>query len=145
MTENTIQLPGNRDTVLYNIYLLSNKDYQMREWVNSDFNNHFGYQIGEIITDFDDVGLEPPLDLKDAVGVILYNEEEIEPLEEAVKAFNVVFEKFDTDQPDEVYYTSPLWNEVVRTAKHALEVMVKYEPPGTSFKKNILKEPVVQE
>jgi hypothetical protein len=142
---NSIRYPDMRCTLLYNLYDLSDKEQQRLKWINPSLRFNFAYEVGEIITIlFNDFGLaDKPF--KSNIGILFYNLEEEEAVQSAVQALNVICEKFSLKDPDEVYYTSPLWDEVVRTAKYALETMLQYEPPGTFFRRVVLKEPAVGE
>ncbi len=71
----------------------------------------------------DDIPLEE--DPEGQIGYSLYNEEEVQAIKPVMAALNRVLDEVGIKQPDETYISSPLWDEVVRTAGEAYKVFKK--------------------
>jgi hypothetical protein len=139
-SKDIVAWPEDRYTLLNLLHELSNKAYQQSEWADPNLSCSFGCEFEDVVIILlDDLCLLPDEPFESKVGYLVYNAEEGQAVQ-AVIAVQTARDTLGFKQPDKAYYNSPLWDEVVRTAKHALETMLKYEPLGTSFRTIILKE-----
>ena len=122
-----VLFPSMRINVMDSLAFLSDKEIQKKEWCHLS-KNYLFWSTLSIHAEFlyDDLCLyrEP----EDAIGYVTLNQEE----NDAMKIFYDTLDKFydatgQDPQPDEFYFTSPLWDEVVEAAKKALEVFLKNE------------------
>ncbi len=119
-----IKYPYMRLEITETLKELSNREDQLKEWVDPKYAHAFWDTLMfSIHTLFDDIPLEE--DPEGQIGYSLYNEEEVQVIKPLIAALNQVMDEIDENQPDEAYITSPLWDEVVRTAGEAYEAFKK--------------------
>ncbi|GAB3007141.1 SCO4402 family protein [Saccharothrix stipae] len=117
----TIRYPGVRTQVLSAVESLADREYQERVWIRGEL-PHPGYYDEldlSVHTLFDDAAVLP--DPASAVGAVLHAHE-VGPLHELGAVFGPLIDDLG-DQPDAVYLADPRWDDVVRAAVKAYEVM----------------------
>jgi hypothetical protein len=117
----TIRYPGVRTQVLSAVESLADREYQERVWIRHEL-PHPGYYDEldlSVHTLFDDAAVLP--DPASAVGTVLHAQE-VGPLAELGAVFGPLIDDLG-DQPDAVYLADPRWDDVVRAAVKAYEVM----------------------
>lgn len=122
----TIKYPGVRTQVLAAVESLSDRAYQERVWIRHEL-PHPGYYDELDLTIhslFDDSTVLP--DPTTAVGTVIHPDE-VEPLTELGAVFGPLIDDLG-DQPDAVYLADPRWDDVVRSAAKAWQVMQTHEP-----------------
>lgn len=117
----TIKYPGVRTQVLAAVEALADREYQERVWIRHEL-PHPGYYDEldlSVHTLFDDAAVLP--DPASAVGTVLHPDE-VGPLDGLGAVFGPLIDDLG-DQPDAVYLADPRWDDVVRAAAGAWEVM----------------------
>lgn len=117
----TIRYPGVRTQVLSAVEALADREYQERVWIRHEL-PHPGYYDEHDLNIhilYDDAAVLP--DPASAVGTVLH-EDEVGPLQELEAVYGPLIDDLG-DQPDAVYLADPRWDDVVRAAARAWEVM----------------------
>lgn len=121
-----IKFPGLRRGVILCIKDLSDFKMQKKKWTNPQYLYPFWNHLERTVMHIEDDGLFNE-NLEIQIGVRLKNQTEVDALKLLVKALDVVLKQIGIEKPDSAYIDSPLWQDVVKTAKHAYEVMMEDE------------------
>ena len=113
------------DLILY-LKDLSDFEMQKKEWCNPKFkhpfwdNMRFSIEalLDEWALDDDSVG---------NIGWILRDKKEAVLVEKPSKLLKKIIEEVGVGKTDSMYFTSPLWQEVVQAAKEAYDYIMIYE------------------
>ncbi|MFD2467845.1 SCO4402 family protein [Amycolatopsis silviterrae] len=120
-----VQVPGLRALVVEAVQALSDREHQERVWIRLE-RPHPGYEDNldmNISILFDDTSILP--DPLSGVGWYIYPDE-VEPLRELGSVLDPMIDEIG-DAADSAYLAHPRWNEVVRLAGVALQVMRTHE------------------
>ena len=120
-----VEYPQKREELTYYVRLMTEPERARRVWVEHILpeGKHFD-SFTEAISFFFD---ETQFDSKDlSVGSILKNEEEWHAVKRLMEAMLIVFRKVGgAYAPDEEYLETAEWEEVVKAAKVALDILGK--------------------
>ena len=123
-----VEFPGMRRELIGAIGYLSDKEMQLVKWVDSNyphaFWNNLDFSLDTLLdcTNYLD-NSENPI----AIGITLRDKIESDCVRDVAQKLKKVIKEIGIEQPDSAYLNSPLWGDVVETAKHAYEVLMKDE------------------
>ena len=122
-----IKYPSMRGELLHNLKKLSDDSYQSRVWVKNIYPENVEFDNFDLVVHFifDDTSLGD--DPASMLGVVLYNENEVELMSALVKALDILFEKYGTVLSDEDYMEKPEWARIVQSAQKAYSTMYAHE------------------
>ncbi len=121
-----IKHPYMRVEVVLYLQDLADREKQLKDWTSQKAAHRFWDTLGFAISMlFDTLDLEE--DAEGQIGYSLYNEEEVQAIKPVMRILRRVLDEIGRQQPDDAYITSPLWDEVVRTAGEAYEVFKKHD------------------
>ncbi|RYE17909.1 MAG: hypothetical protein EOP45_14965, partial [Sphingobacteriaceae bacterium] len=119
-TINEIKLPNMRWDLVFTIQELSDREYQKREWLTDSNGYKFYYSLYMVLAFlFNDFSLDE--NIEGQIGNIIRNEEEAEVISKVIVALDRIMDEVGEKQPDEAYWGSELWRDVVYKAKVAYE------------------------
>jgi hypothetical protein len=121
-----IRLPGFRRELILDMKALADLEYQKRKWASTQYTHPFWDHLDltvEVIFDIHNLDKNP----EQQIGDILRNQAEVDAIKPVVKALEAILDTIGIEQPDSAYINSPLWEDVVKAAKHAYEVLMKDE------------------
>lgn len=118
-----VQYPKMREELLETLRSLSDREYQHKAWLESDYPPGIEYDSFDEAVHFlyDDTVLAENPDA--AIGVIIENEKEARSIAAVCQAIDLVFEVLGTESSDEDYINSSEWTSVVEAASKALQAM----------------------
>lgn len=122
----TILSPGMRFTLIHEIKDLADLGKQKKEWVSKDRNDAFWYHLTNE-TDFLWEGIPFQEFPQEQIGYTLKNKVELESILRLINTLETVLTTIGKKQTDSAYLDSPLWNDVVKAAKDAYEILMKDE------------------
>lgn len=118
-----VQYPKMREELLETLRSLSDREYQHKAWLESDYPPAIEYDSFDEAVHFlyDDTVLAENPDA--AIGVIIENEKEARLMSAVCQAIDLVLEVLGTEASDEDYINSSGWISVVEAASKALQAM----------------------
>lgn len=118
-----VQYPKMREELLETLRSLSDREYQHKAWLESDYPPAIEYDSFDEAVHFlyDDTVLAENPDA--AIGVIIENEKEARLMSAVCQAIDLVFDVLGTEASDEDYINSSEWISVVEAASKALQAM----------------------
>ncbi|MCY7386013.1 MAG: hypothetical protein LH628_26305 [Microcoleus sp. CAN_BIN18] len=118
-----VQYPKMREELLETLRSLSDREYQHKAWLESDYPPAIEYDSFDEAVHFlyDDTVLAENPDA--AIGVIIENEKEARLMSAVCQAIDLVFDVLGTEASDEDYINSSGWISVVEAASKALQAM----------------------
>ena len=118
-----VQYPKMREELLETLRSLSDREYQHKAWLESDYPPAIEYDSFDEAVHFlyDDTVLAENPDA--AIGVIIENEKEARLMSAVCQAIDLVFDVLGTEASDEDYINSSGWTSVVEAASRALQAM----------------------
>jgi hypothetical protein len=116
-----VNLPWQRDNLIYYLEILSDKAKQQQRWVEHIYPpgvvyDHLDYCIHFL---YDDTALAD--DPEVTLGDILVNQDEANQVRSLIGTFEIVFDKLGMTKTDEEYINSPEWQGVVEAASRLLK------------------------
>jgi len=129
---------GLRAELLGSIEDLADRETQMKEWVSETAAHRFWDTLHMSFESLDNFNLFDEDELsksgRELIGSSVYDQEELDAIYPVIQAFQRVLDEIGAKQPDSAYINSPLWDDVVRTANHAFDVLMENEPPDSIFR-----------
>jgi hypothetical protein len=121
----TIQFLEMREELIETLRALSDKKYQELVWVQGQFpegivEDNFDYAVHFL---FDDHGFAE--DPEGLIGYCLVDQQEAELIRSVTKSIDKVLSQLGNDKSDLEYISSPLWDDVIQTAKQAYNIISK--------------------
>lgn len=119
-----IYYPHIRGSQIYWFSELADIDYQRNNWDN------VYYEFRGIIEDlnYDDFVLDPISAFEADIGCnVIVSQEEAQICYDFYLIANRIHKELGCDQPNEVYFNSPLWHELARVSKICLDIFLKNE------------------
>lgn len=121
-----VRFPDMRAELIRGLTHLADRSYQSRVWVEHRYPSSGYYDdlstTYEILADLGVLG--NPMK---TVGEVLKNVDEVSAVRQLANAFDLLFARYGTDRSDVEYLNSPEWDEVVRSAEHAREIVASDE------------------
>jgi hypothetical protein len=119
----TIQFVEMREELIETLRALSDKKYQELAWVQGQFpegimEDNFDYAVHFL---FDDHCFAD--DPEGLIGYCLVDQQEAELIRSVTKSIDKVLSQLGNDKSDLEYISSPLWDEVIETAKQAYKII----------------------
>lgn len=116
--------PNIRRTHIYLLSELADIEYQKNNW------DSVYYEFKGTMEDlnYDDFVLDPISAFEADIGFnVIVSQEEAEICYGFYLIANKIHKKLGYNQPNEVYFNSPLWHELSRVSKKALDIFLKNE------------------
>ena len=114
-----------RLTILSVLRNLSNKEQQLNEWVDPNYAHSFWDTLRFSDEFLKDIELnETP---EETIGTHLVDQQECDVIKPVYRALDNLYQQIGADQPDSVYITSPLWDDVVEAAQAAFKIFIANE------------------
>lgn len=111
-----------RDELIEYLQGLSDKEYQIKYWVNLDcpegVEDSFDLAVHFL---FDDTSLSS--NPEKTIGVFLKDEKEANSIKVLCDEINAILDKYGTKLPDKEYINCPEWNNVLKLAKIAYDTV----------------------
>jgi len=130
-----MQYPEMREELIGTLKALSDRQYQKKAWIQKQYPEGVVYDCFDYAVHFlfDDTSLaEKPEKL---IGVILEDEYEAVLVRAVVSSIERLLAETGDDLSDEAYIYSPLWENVIRTAKQHIMSLLKIR---TIFRREML-------
>jgi len=130
--------PTLRACLLGSIADLADRETQIKEWTSKTAAHRFWDTLYMSFESLDDFNLFDEDEKRRSgialIGSSVYDQKELDAICPVIEAFQRVLDEIGTKQPDSAYINSPLWDDVVRTANHAFDVLMENEPPDSIFR-----------
>ncbi|MDM8549432.1 hypothetical protein QUF72_05105 [Desulfobacterales bacterium HSG2] len=120
-----MQYPEMREELIGTLKALSDRQYQKKAWIQKQYPEGIVYDCFDYAVHFlfDDTSLaEKPEKL---IGVILEDEYEAALVRAVASSIERLLAETGDDLTDEAYIRSPMWENVIRTAKTAYHVVIE--------------------
>jgi hypothetical protein len=124
---NDLQYPGMRDELIEYLKSLSDREYQIRVWINKEYPTPKYYDnLTMTLQLLEDLGAFR--DPESRIGTILKNQEEAFALARLNRALDTVFSLYGNNLTDSEYVQSAEWDDVISEATMALEIILSKDP-----------------
>ena len=113
-----------REELIHNLKALSDRNYQESAWVREEFSEGIEYDNFDLAINFlfDDTCLAD--NPKDLIGYCLINKQEAELVCSVTKSIDKLLSELGNDLSDSEYISSPLWEDVIQSARQAYKVVI---------------------
>jgi hypothetical protein len=121
-TVTDLKYPEMREELIDYLQSLSDREYQIRIWVNKNFPTpKYFDSLTMTLQLLEDLGVFR--DPEKLIGTIFKNQEEVTALARLSRALDFVFSLYGNDLPDSIYIQSSEWDDVISEATAALKTV----------------------
>ena len=122
-----VRCPQMRQVLMFAFEELADKQIHINKWINHHRQDCFWYGLKYCIEALEDTVNFAHTSVEEQIDYVLVDHNEANIIKPVINTLDIVCNQIGYEQPDTAYINSPLWDDVVNSAKAAFDVFMANE------------------